>query len=115
MGRVEQLVERIICNFEQFSIHGSFTFYESNLISFNVNPVQKTSLVCFFYQTSVQMCLKILIGDPIALGGGDESSNSVAHSAPTTVLSSFSPPQNFCSAVVKLTCLLMQALGVSYQ
>lgn len=47
------------------------------------------------------------------MGGGDESSSSVAHSAPATVLSSFSPPQNFCSAVMKLTSILMQTLGVS--
>lgn len=49
----------------------------------------------------------------MALGGGDESSSSVAHSAPATILSSFTPPQNFCSAVMKLTCILMQTLGVS--
>ena len=58
------------------------------------------------------MCLKIMIGDPSILGGEDASLSSVHHGTPATILSPSTPPQTFCSAVLKLTTFMMQALGV---
>jgi len=61
------------------------------------------------------MCLKLVVGDPSVMGGGDDSVSSVTHNATPTVLNNNCPPYNFCVAVIKLTTLLMQALGVRHQ
>ncbi|VDP17165.1 unnamed protein product [Soboliphyme baturini] len=65
-----------------------------------------------FLKTTIQMCLKVLIGDHAVMMGSEESTTSVVHTALPTVLAPFSPPQKFLSAVIKLASFLMQALGV---
>uniref|UniRef100_A0A5S6PYL0 UNC80 domain-containing protein n=1 Tax=Trichuris muris TaxID=70415 RepID=A0A5S6PYL0_TRIMR len=67
----------------------------------------------FFLKAIVQLCLKALVGDSSIIPGSQESSLSVVHGVPTTILPSFFPPHNFCAAVVQLTFFLMQALGES--
>uniref|UniRef100_A0A914WE92 Protein unc-80 homolog n=1 Tax=Plectus sambesii TaxID=2011161 RepID=A0A914WE92_9BILA len=62
-------------------------------------------------KTMTQMCLRILIGDP-SLYSDDASNSSVAQQTSSpTVLHGGTPPAIFCSAVLKLTSFLMQALG----
>ncbi|CDW58970.1 protein unc 80 [Trichuris trichiura] len=67
----------------------------------------------FFLKAIVQLCLKALVGDSSTIPGSQDSSLSVVHGVPTTVLPSFFPPNNFCTVVIQLTLFLMQALGES--
>ncbi|KRY77227.1 Protein unc-80 [Trichinella pseudospiralis] len=65
----------------------------------------------YFLKATVQLCLKVLVGDTSVIAGSEDSSFSVVHGGCATVLVSFFPPRNFCSAIIKLTIFLMQALG----
>uniref|UniRef100_A0A914DS60 Protein unc-80 homolog n=1 Tax=Acrobeloides nanus TaxID=290746 RepID=A0A914DS60_9BILA len=56
-----------------------------------------------------QMCLRITVGDQCGDEGG--GSGTISHTNPATILNSSIPPQSFCTAVLKLTSFLMQALG----
>lgn len=60
----------------------------------HLNPLKSTT----------QLCLRIIAGDPFHEEGAPS-----AHS--TTVLHSSPPPPLFCSAVLRMTTILMQALG----
>ncbi|KAK6755856.1 hypothetical protein RB195_014320 [Necator americanus] len=60
----------------------------------HLNPLKSTT----------QLCLRIIAGDPF-----NEEGSIATHS--TTVLHPAPPPQAFCSAVLRMTTILMQALG----
>ncbi|CAD6199382.1 unnamed protein product [Caenorhabditis auriculariae] len=57
-------------------------------------------------KTITQLCLRIMVGDPCLEDGAP---STALH--PTTVLHPTTPPQIFSVAVLRLTTLLMQALG----
>ncbi|WKY11247.1 hypothetical protein Q1695_003091 [Nippostrongylus brasiliensis] len=59
----------------------------------HLNPLKSTT----------QLCLRIIAGDPFHEEG--------APATPTTVLHASPPPPVFCSAVLRMTTILMQALG----
>ncbi|TKR76778.1 hypothetical protein L596_017869 [Steinernema carpocapsae] len=59
-------------------------------------------------KTITQMCLRIMVGDSCSDEAGTTAAN---HNNLATILHSAIPPPNFCSAVLKLTSFLMQALG----
>ncbi|CAI4225052.1 unnamed protein product [Auanema sp. JU1783] len=55
-------------------------------------------------KTTAQMCLRIMVGDPC-----HDEGTPAAH--PSTVLHPTTPPTIFCQSVLRLTVILMQALG----
>uniref|UniRef100_A0A1I7V2P0 UNC80 domain-containing protein n=1 Tax=Caenorhabditis tropicalis TaxID=1561998 RepID=A0A1I7V2P0_9PELO len=57
-------------------------------------------------KTITQLCLRMMVGDPCT---DDGTASTALH--PTTVLHPTPPPQLFASAVLRLTTILMQALG----
>ncbi|EGT33036.1 CBN-UNC-80 protein [Caenorhabditis brenneri] len=57
-------------------------------------------------KTITQLCLRMMVGDPCT---DDGSSSTALH--PTTVLHPTPPPQVFANSVLRLTIILMQALG----
>ena len=59
----------------------------------------------------ISVCQHVVLSDDIA-GNMSDSVHSVQHRS-DTVASKFLAPHSFCSAVVKLTAMQMQALGVS--
>uniref|UniRef100_A0A0K0DBW0 UNC80_C domain-containing protein n=1 Tax=Angiostrongylus cantonensis TaxID=6313 RepID=A0A0K0DBW0_ANGCA len=58
----------------------------------------------FSFQSITQLCLRIIAGDSFHEEGAPS-----AH--PTTVLHANPPPPSFCNAVLRMTTILMQALG----
>uniref|UniRef100_A0A8R1DJA0 UNC80 domain-containing protein n=1 Tax=Caenorhabditis japonica TaxID=281687 RepID=A0A8R1DJA0_CAEJA len=57
-------------------------------------------------KTITQLCLRMMVGDPCV---DDGAASTALH--PTTVLHPAPPPQIFANAVLRLTTILMQALG----
>ncbi|PIC30809.1 hypothetical protein B9Z55_021926 [Caenorhabditis nigoni] len=57
-------------------------------------------------KTITQLCLRMMVGDPCTEDG---TSSTALH--PTTVLHPTPPPQVFANSVLKLTTIMMQALG----
>ncbi|CAR64667.2 Protein unc-80 [Caenorhabditis elegans] len=57
-------------------------------------------------RTITQLCLRMMVGDPCV---EDSAASTALH--PTTVLHPTPPPQTFANAVLRLTTILMQALG----
>ncbi|CAI2352462.1 unnamed protein product [Caenorhabditis sp. 36 PRJEB53466] len=57
-------------------------------------------------KTITQLCLRMMVGDPCVEDG---SSSTALH--PSTVLHPTPPPQIFANGVLRLTTILMQALG----
>ncbi|CAI5452393.1 unnamed protein product [Caenorhabditis angaria] len=57
-------------------------------------------------KTITQLCLRIMVGDPCL---DDGASSTALH--PSTVLHPTTPPQVFANCVLRLTTILMQALG----
>ncbi|CAB3399025.1 unnamed protein product [Caenorhabditis bovis] len=58
-------------------------------------------------KTITQLCLRIMVGDP-CVDEGTATSNALH---PATVLHQSAPPQVFSNCVLRLTTILMQALG----
>ncbi|CAJ0578813.1 unnamed protein product, partial [Mesorhabditis spiculigera] len=56
-------------------------------------------------KTTTQMCVRIMVGDPCF-----EETSAPAH-PPSTILYPSTPPRDFCQATLRLTTILMQALG----
>lgn len=65
-------------------------------------------------QTTMQMCVKIVMGEP-GPGAGEEASLSSVQGIrpPQTVLSPYAPPPPFHTATLRMLAFMMQALGVS--
>ena len=57
------------------------------------------------------MCQHVVLSDDLAANLSD-SVHSIQHRSETSVSKFFAPPV-FCAAVVKITAMQMQALGVS--
>ncbi|KHJ80804.1 hypothetical protein OESDEN_19516, partial [Oesophagostomum dentatum] len=57
------------------------------------------------FQSTTQLCLRIIAGDPFH----EEGSSIATHTS--TVLHPAPPPAVFCNAVLRMTTILMQALG----
>ncbi|CAJ0941559.1 unnamed protein product, partial [Mesorhabditis belari] len=56
-------------------------------------------------KTTTQMCVRIMVGDPCSEEG------SVPAHPPSTILYPSTPQKDFCQATLRLTTILMQALG----